>query len=175
MNFKNLDIKDLLKGLAIGAGTGAVIGIGATAAKQLKGKKNAASKDLSVQTLNLEQAAPDLIPLFISLEEIVDRIAPNDQAEWRTLCTKAIQGSDKLYNILVMVRRKELRPELRHVGEVKIWAQAVTTAVNKLEFLLPEEVQPPEGQENLTTIYKGLAKSIQENVQDAWLNFQNSV
>lgn len=171
-----MNLGNILKGALIGGGVGLASGIGLSLVKELKHKQVPASKDLSVQTLNMDRAAPDLVPLFVALEELVDRIAPADQVEWRRLCTKAISSSDRLYNILVMVARKELRPELKHVGEVEIWAQQVVAAVGKLQTLLPEQ-QPPagEGQENIFTVYLTLSKEIQENVQNAWLNFKNSV
>lgn len=180
-DWTKIDPLALIKGGAIGAGVGLAAGVGITAAKGLRSKQAPASRDLSVQTLNLDSAAPDLIPTLLAIEEFVDSLPAGEKAAWRGTCGGLIKHCDQMYNILNRVARKEIRPEIQHVAEVEIWARAVCQDLDKLTSLLPEEEAVQKtgddaaAPDSLETKFTAIANEIKEAVQAAWLNFKNVV
>lgn len=170
---KDFDPLKILKGCLIGAGAGAVAGGGLTVYRTLKQKKQPASKDLSIQTLNLDAAAPDLIPTLMALEEMVEGIPAENKVAWRQLCTTIIQSCDRLFNIIVMIQRKEIKADHKAVGEVEVWARHVTACVTKLQSLLPAE--QPGSEEGLSANFQAFEKEIQDTVGDTWINLRNKV
>jgi hypothetical protein len=172
-DWAGFDPVKILKGALIGGGVGLVLGGGLTVAKTLKQKQVPASRDLSVQTLNLDRAAPALIPTLLSLEEMVQAAAEENKADWRQHCGSIIRNCDSLFNVLVRVAKKEITIELKYVAEVEIWAREVCKSLDKLAVLLPVSAVT-EGEDSLQTQFKAVSKEIQDTVQAAWLNFKNS-
>ena len=177
-DWTKIDALKLIKGGAIGAGVGLLAGVGITTAKGLRSKQAPASRDLSVQTLNLDSAAPDLIPTLLAIEEFVDSLPAPNKPVWRGTCGVLIKHCDQLYNILNRVAKKEIQAEIQHVAEVEIWARAICKDLDSLISFLPqEEVAEKDGKtpESLESKFTTLANEIKEAVQAAWLNFKNVV
>jgi len=161
----------ILKGALIGGGVGLAVGGGVTFAKALKQKQVPASRDLSVQTLSLDAAAPALIPTLLSLEELVEAVPEQSRAEWRAHCGAIIRASDSLFNITLRLSKREISRELKYVAEVEVWAREVCKSLDKLASLVPAT---EGGEDTLQDNFKAISTEIQETVQATWLNLKNS-
>lgn len=171
--FLGLDPLKILKGGLIGAGVGLVLGGGITAGKGLRSKRQPESKELSVQTFNLDQAAPDLIPLFVSLEGFVTLVPAEQQAQWRENAGQLIQNCDLIYNTLIRVAKRQAVLDTSLIAEVEVRTRHASLLLDKLSRLLPESQQPAGAESPVD--FTAIRKEIEDTLQATWLNFKNQL
>lgn len=169
--FFGLDPMKILKGGLIGAGVGLVVGGGLTASKGLRSKREPESKELSVQTLNLDQAAPELIPLLVTLEGFVNLVPAEEQPQWREKTGEFIRNCDYMYNIILRVAKRQAVLDTSLIAEVEVRTRHASLLFDQLNRLIPAASNTGESPLEFTSV----RKEIEDMLQATWLNFKNQL